>query len=467
MKEKKKTEIRSLNRSVTVVCVAFFMLLCLVSALATYRIFKTTMYDRYQKQLESIVSYVQAHVDNDDMAECARTYVESETYKAFQAFLDDMIDHYTDVHYIYLMQVLDPEAPVNIRSICSANSTYEKQYEPENVIHLGDGQEGWYDVETAREFRRIQDGDEDVFFVNPSAWGVDYTLARPVKDSNGEHYGLLCADVSLDELSSVVYRNINIIIAVIMLAGVVFIALLLVWMRFNVTKPIKLLEESVARFARTSAGKRNPDELVYEEPELRVNNEIKSLSMTMSKLAEDMRNYVKDMIAAEDQTRGLQTKAYEDALTKVKNKAAYDVEVERIERAIGGGKTAFGLAMIDLNYLKRTNDTYGHEQGNEAIRTLCHTICDVFKHSPVYRVGGDEFVVLLEGFDLEHIDALRACFEQALERMDAEEDPRKRVSAAAGYAVYDPNVDENVESVFKRADRQMYERKKQMKAERE
>ena len=186
-----------------------------------------------------------------------------------------------------------------------------------------------------------------------------------------------------------------------------------------------------------------------------------------SKLAEDMRNYVKDMIAAEDQTRGLQTKAYEDALTKVKNKAAYDVEVERIERTIGGGKTAFGLAMIDLNYLKRTNDTYGHEQGNEAIRTLCHTICDVFKRSPVYRVGGDEFVVLLEGFDLEHIDALRACFEQALERMDAEEDPRKRVSAAAGYAVYDPNVDENVESVFKRADRQMYERKKQMKAERE
>lgn len=98
-----KTKIRPLNRSVTIVCVAFFALLCVVLSVATYRIYTTTMYDRFQKQLKSIVTYIEGHIDNDDMAECARTYVESEKYKEFQTFFDDMIDRYTDVHYLYIM----------------------------------------------------------------------------------------------------------------------------------------------------------------------------------------------------------------------------------------------------------------------------------------------------------------------------------------------------------------------------
>ena len=115
---------RPLRRSMTLACLVFFILLILLSSLVTYRMYTSSMYERYQKQMASILDYVEAHIDNDDMAECARTYVESEKYRQFQEFFDDFIDHYEDVHYLYIMQIIDPDAPINVREICAANSTY-------------------------------------------------------------------------------------------------------------------------------------------------------------------------------------------------------------------------------------------------------------------------------------------------------------------------------------------------------
>ena len=50
---------------------------------------------------------------------------------------------------------------------------------------------------------------------------------------------------------------------------------------------------------------------------------------------------------------------------------------------------------IDLNNLKTINDTYGHDKGNIAIMKLANMICEVFSKSPVFRIGGDEFAVIL------------------------------------------------------------------------
>ena len=173
---------RPLNRSVTFVCIAFFALLCIVLSVATWKIYTNTMYERYQKQMASILDYVESHMDVDDMAVCAKTYEESETYKEFQVFFDDMIDHYSDVHFLYIMQVVDPEATIKVKEICAANSTYEKENDPDMVLHLGDGEESWCDTETAREILAIRDGTEDVYFLNPSEWGVDYTRAALITD---------------------------------------------------------------------------------------------------------------------------------------------------------------------------------------------------------------------------------------------------------------------------------------------
>ena len=164
----------------------------------------------------------------------------------------------------------------------------------------------------------------------------------------------------------------------------------------------------------------------------------------------------------------LEQLAIKDSLTGIRNKTAYDEEVKKIIWEIENGNNEFGVAMIDLNFLKHTNDTYGHEKGNYSIIILCKLVCNIFSHSPVFRIGGDEFVVILRNRDYKNIDALIAQFNSELDRIAGNDElaPWEKISAAIGYARFDKNIDTCYDNVFRRADKAMYERKKEMKAAR-
>ena len=154
-----------------------------------------------------------------------------------------------------------------------------------------------------------------------------------------------------------------------------------------------------------------------------------------------------------------------DALARG-DKNAYDNKAERMENALRTDPdTKFGIAMVDLNNLKEINDDYGHESGDAAIIKLCDIVCAVFAHSQVFRVGGDEFVVILQKSDYEDAQYLIDEFNRKMDDLAADDDllPQEKASAALGYAAYDPAVDSSVADVLKRADRAMYERKREMK----
>ena len=149
--------------------------------------------------------------------------------------------------------------------------------------------------------------------------------------------------------------------------------------------------------------------------------------------------------------------AYKDPLTKVGNKAAYLKMTEELKQGIENGKKQFAIVMIDINNLKHINDDHGHNAGDAYIKGCCHIICEIYKHSPVFRIGGDEFVTVLRGEDYEHrhenFDRLKRTFEQTYGQHDVQ--PWERYSAAAGRAEF-ASDDNSVEFVFKRADKAMY-----------
>ena len=119
----------------------------------------------------------------------------------------------------------------------------------------------------------------------------------------------------------------------------------------------------------------------------------------------------------------------------------------------------FAIVIFDLNYLKVINDTKGHQAGDQYIKDGCSIICNSFKHSPVYRIGGDEFVAVLEGTDFAEREELLDKFEKKM----SSNSMKGAVTIAAGCAVYDPENDRNVRAVFERADQIMYDCKKNMK----
>ena len=161
----------------------------------------------------------------------------------------------------------------------------------------------------------------------------------------------------------------------------------------------------------------------------------------------------------------VQNLAYKDALTDVQNKAAYDMSMEQIDVDIRMGRAQFALIMIDLNRLKKINDTYGHEIGNRYIINLCSKITDIFAVETVYRIGGDEFVVLIKGDDYAQREDLLERLRRHLEVDPSQvKNPWDNVSAATGMSEFDPENDGGSDEVFKRADEAMYENKLEMKA---
>ncbi len=153
--------------------------------------------------------------------------------------------------------------------------------------------------------------------------------------------------------------------------------------------------------------------------------------------------------------------AYSDPLTGVKNKMAYIEDVGAYEQRIEDGNLKdFGLIVFDLNDLKRTNDTLGHEAGDNYIKNGCTLICNKFKHSPVYRIGGDEFVVLLHGDDYKnHSSILEDFHKTVLHNLETGD-----VVIAFGFADYAKLQEKGFMRLFEAADRQMYDCKEDLKS---
>ena len=152
-----------------------------------------------------------------------------------------------------------------------------------------------------------------------------------------------------------------------------------------------------------------------------------------------------------------------DKSTGVQNKNAFTERVDAINEILASSDETyeFGVVMCDINDLKLINDTRGHSFGDETIQVACRLISGIFENSMVYRVGGDEFAVILMGEDYENRN-------QLLVKLKTESEMNRRWRSgpviACGMATYNADVDKDFYEVFERADGHMYEDKKDLKA---
>ena len=152
--------------------------------------------------------------------------------------------------------------------------------------------------------------------------------------------------------------------------------------------------------------------------------------------------------------------AYTDALTGVKNKRAFEEKKEEIEQSLAAGSiNEFGIIVCDLNGLKVINDTKGHDAGDNYIKEASKIICTFFKHSPVFRIGGDEFVVLLQHEDFRNRETLLNNFDKRMYENILKDD----VVISTGLDIYLTDKQDTFQLVFERADKKMYARKKILK----
>lgn len=457
---------KPLKRSIFLFVLAFFTLLCFVLNILTYRSFNYSLYESYNKRMNDVLEYVYSHTDIEDLSTCVLTGEESPKYYELVSFMDSIMEDF-DIHYLYIVVPYFNGDDYGMMNVISADTAEGRENDPDGY-YLGYILRDVYELSELERYQSYLDKDNISYFKNFSTWGYDYTAMMPLINKKGEHFAALCVDIEVDDVEKSIKTYTSICVLLIVFSGALFFMMFLLWMNRNITEPIRKLEKSVVSFAERSHEQKDPALLNYEDPGIHTQNEVESLSNAVNQMSQDMRIYVNNIIDAEGKVEDMKNQvshmdmlAYQDALTHVKNKAWYDKTELRVNEDISKGIARFGIIMIDLNNLKKVNDNYGHEHGNDYISGACHQICITYDHSPVFRIGGDEFIVLLENKDYDNRDVLfdemRAAFKAFAE--DDSRQPWERYSAAIGMAIYDQEKDSCMNDVFKRADELMYKDK--------
>jgi diguanylate cyclase (GGDEF)-like protein len=156
---------------------------------------------------------------------------------------------------------------------------------------------------------------------------------------------------------------------------------------------------------------------------------------------------------------------YTDSMVRVANKTAYTEVVDKIyKRMREKERLNFMVAVADINDLKKVNDTYGHEYGDKLIKNAAFILKKVWGKRSVFRIGGDEFAIILFDIDKAAAEEKKHLFDEELKDFNQKnkEEPLY-LQMAIGVAVYDPETDRDYMEVFRRADEEMYIDKKEKK----
>ena len=171
------------------------------------------------------------------------------------------------------------------------------------------------------------------------------------------------------------------------------------------------------------------------------------LTAAFRKMRDHLKLYISD----------LNSRAYTDAMTGVKNKGAFSPAIDKLQERIDSREDmAFAVDVFDCDDLKTVNDRYGHDKGDVYLKAASQLICRTFQHSPVFRIGGDEFAVVMQNEDYRNRETLVHRFNvTSREICDSVENKWEEVHVSMGMAEYDPMLDRSVSDTARRADKDM------------
>lgn len=296
------------------------------------------------------------------------------------------------------------------------------------------------------------------------AWGRFYSAYSPVFDSKGNVAGLVGVDYAAswyDEQIATHKRTATTVGALSLIVGGLVVVVITSRLRSKfhlLYDELSYLSEDVEsltkEIARPSTSSDANDTQLEQAGNTTKSRPFSTRSVDIDELADKIRSLQSELRVHIQRVR---EQAYTDSLTGVGSKTTYVEAIEQIGGQINEGTASFSVAVFDINGLKEANDTYGHEEGDKLIIRTAQAICKTFGKDHVYRVGGDEFIVVLDGTEEQNMPTLFARFDDVVTETNLQSDPTDvTIAVSKGFANFDPQTDEDYQAVFRRADHEMY-----------
>ncbi len=211
----------------------------------------------------------------------------------------------------------------------------------------------------------------------------------------------------------------------------------------TISSGLTSLEDSVLAIANTNNLKQPLPTRLFTRDELGL----------IAKVVEKLRKLLLDYSFKDSLTGGLNAVAYHEELAEI---------FENVQLMSENKEKKFWVCVFDMNNLKIINDTLGHVEGDEAIRSAHKILVSAFKEKgKTYRVGGDEFVVIAKNCDEDYIKKGIATMQNKIDVANKNKD--MKFGLAYGYELFIGNTIEEFEEHFKSADKKMYINKDEIK----
>ena len=308
------------------------------------------------------------------------------------------------------------------------------------------------------------------YMTNTEPYGALISAGAPVHNAKGDVIAYAFVDISMSAILQKLQNYLMIAIGIMAVIAVLSCVIGISGVQRTVIRPLLQLTEASERYFREEGDLDSS----FSQLQIHTGDEIEVLADSMARMEKSVNDHITRLLettnaltAAQNRADEMDRQANVDVLTKVRNKRGFEAAMEVIRERMAREPFPLAVMMADMNNLKEINDAYGHDKGDVALQTCCGLICSVFKHSPVFRIGGDEFVILLEGEDFQNRDALLRSFEKETLRKNSAPGaaPWEHVDIAMGLAIHDPEKDAQLEDTLQRADEIMYAKKRRYKAE--
>ena len=244
------------------------------------------------------------------------------------------------------------------------------------------------------------------------------------------------------------------------------------------SKRVQAMADEVSTILRDAgmAQKEYNDTLMKQSDTLAGSNDLTEMKKMVAGLVKDTRKMIDenrkleeklDQSSAELQQmrqdmQNLRVEALTDTLTGIPNRKAFDAELKsRAADALNRGKP-LSVIMIDIDYFKIFNDTFGHQVGDQVLRLVAKTIADSLRSTELLaRYGGEEFVIIASQTKLREAEKVAERIRQKIATKDiinqSKNEKLGRLSVSLGVAQLEPG--EPLLQLIERADRALYKAK--------
>ncbi len=286
---------KKLQTSLLIAVEIFTIMLSVCLGIIGYKTYYNGMSQKYMDYEEAVLNLAANGIDWDAVEISIVAGRQDAAHKALSDHLD-FIKSNTEIDWLYMIEPLNDNDKDNMKYICTGNT--EADYAKGMTNRLGDLSGTEFPAEVAREYLNFYKNSkpgEYWYYPNKTEWGSVFTTSIVIRNSIGNPLGVLSVDINMSDIDATIrIYPLNILIAGFICAAI-FIIVLILWLNRRLIHPLKSLQNSAVDFVSKASGD-DVQSLNFEDPNIKTQDEIQSLSNALVTMASDTKEYMQKLL---------------------------------------------------------------------------------------------------------------------------------------------------------------------------